>query len=235
MWELSRRFSDALGIKTIAYDASGTGQSPARLVPQPMPGLARQAAKILDTLDESSADVLGLSFGGAVAQELALTNPDRVRRLVLTSTSCGLGGVAGNLFALAKVATPLRYYSPAYLRLAADVLHGQGAGAGRGLVEEQATARRDQPPTLWGYMGQLAAAVGWTSLPRLDRVRCATLVLAGEADPIVPAANSRILASRIPDARLEIVPGAGHFLLTDHPEWCARTIVGFLGHHLSPE
>ena len=88
----------------------------------------------------------------------------------------------------------------------------------------------DQPPSLWGYLGQFAAALGWTSLPRLGRIQCPTLLLAGEADAMVPPVNSRILASRIRDARLEVVPEAGHLLLMDQPERCARTIVPFLDH-----
>ena len=65
-----------------------------------MHGLARQAAHVLDALGHPDADVLGVSFGGAVAQELTLANPHRVRRLVLVSTMCGLGGVPGNPLAL---------------------------------------------------------------------------------------------------------------------------------------
>jgi pimeloyl-ACP methyl ester carboxylesterase len=79
-----------------------------------VPRLARQAARLLDALGLPEADVLGVSFGGAVAQQLALDNPKRVGRLVLASTSVGLGGVRGHPLALALLATPLRYYSPSF-------------------------------------------------------------------------------------------------------------------------
>src|SRR4029077_2253264 len=91
MWDPIEQELNARGFQTIAYDASGTGDSPARLVPLRMAGLARQAAHLLATLGFPTAGVLGVSFGGAVAQELAHAHPERVRRLVLASTTCGLG------------------------------------------------------------------------------------------------------------------------------------------------
>jgi poly(3-hydroxyalkanoate) depolymerase len=226
MWDPLERALNARGVQTIAYDASGTGDSPVRWVPLRMPGLARQAARVLDTLAQPTADVLGVSFGGAVAQELALANPHRVRRLVLAATACGIGGVPGNPLSLALLATPLRYYSPAFLRRTAGVLYGPTTNGH--LLREQLNARRARPPTMWGYFSQLAAGVGWTSLPWLHRIRTPTLVLSGGADPIVPPVNGRILAARIPKARLEVVPNAGHLLLLDHADSCAATITEFL-------
>jgi len=228
MWGPLEQALNRHNIQTIAYDASGTGDSPTRLLPQRMPGLARQAAHLLDALGHPEGDVLGVSFGGAVAQELALTNPQRVRRLVLASTTCGLGGIPGNPVALSLLATPLRYYSPAFLRLAAKMLYGPTISQDNALLRDQINARRARPPTLWGYLGQLAAAAGWTSLPRLHRINAPTLVIAGDADPIVPATNARILARRIPSARLELVHGAGHLLLMDLAEHCATKIADFL-------
>lgn len=228
MWDPLEQALNARDVQTIAYDASGTGDSPPRLIPRRMPGLARQAAHILDALGHPAADVLGVSFGGAVAQELTLANPHRVRRLVLASTMCGVGGVPGNPLSLSLLATPLRYYSPTFLRLTSGILYGPTAGDDGELLREQIDARRARPPTVWGYVGQLVAAAGWTSLPWLHRIRTRTLVLTGGADPIVPPLNGRILAARIPDAELHVVPGAGHLLLMDRAEECATTITEFL-------
>ena len=230
MWDRLERAVNRHGIQTIAYDASGTGHSPTRLVPQRMPGLARQAAHLLDALGHPHADVLGVSFGGAVAQELALGNPHRVRRLVLASTGCGLGGVPGNPLAMSLLATPLRYYSPAFLRLTAGVLYGPTVTPREDLLREQISARRARPPTVWGYTSQLVAGAGWTSWPWLSRIGAPTLVLAGDRDPIVPPRNARLLARRIPAAQLELVPGAGHLLLLDQPDHCAAIITDFLDH-----
>jgi poly(3-hydroxyoctanoate) depolymerase len=228
MWEPLERVLNAMGMQTIAYDASGTGDSPPRLVPRRMPGLARQAAGILDALDHPEADVLGVSFGGAVAQELALAHPERVRRLVLASTMCGIGGIPGNPLVLSLLATPLRYYSPAFLRLTANVLYGPAATDDEDRLQRQIDARRARPPSLWGYVGQLAAATGWSSLPRLHRIRTPTLVISGADDPIVPPANARLLARLIPGAELEIVPGAGHLLLMEQTELVATRVATFL-------
>src|ERR1700737_2913115 len=183
-----------------------------------MPGLARQAAHLLDALGHPRVDVLGVSLGGAVAQELAIMNPHRVRRLVLASTMCGLGGLPGNPLALAIMATPLRYYSPAFMRATASTLYGPTVSADSDLLREQINARRSRPPTLWGYLSQLTAVAGWTSLPWLHRVHSPTLVMSGGSDPIVPPINARILAARIPDAQLELIPRAGHLLLMEHAE-----------------
>jgi poly(3-hydroxyalkanoate) depolymerase len=228
MWDPLERALNARGVQTIAFDASGTGESPARVVPLRMPGLARQAAHLLDALGHPQADVLGVSFGGAVAQELTLTHQHRIRRLALVSTMCGIGGVPGNPVALSLLATPLRYYSPTFMRMTADILYGPHAGDDEELLRHQIAARRARPPSLWGYVGQLVATAGWSSLPWLHRIRTPTLVLAGEADAIVPAINSRILARRIPGAELEIVHNAGHLLLMDHAEKSASRIARFL-------
>jgi poly(3-hydroxyalkanoate) depolymerase len=228
MWEPLERVLNARGVQTIAYDASGPGDSPPRLVPRRMPGLALQAAGILDALDHPEADVLGVSFGGAVAQELALAHPERVRRLVLASTMCGIGGIPGNPLVLSLLATPLRYYSPAFLRLTANVLYGPTATDDDDRLQRQIDARRARPPSLWGYVGQLAAAAGWSSLPRLHRIRMPTLVLSGADDPIVPPANARLLARRIPGAELEIVSGAGHLLLMEQTDLVATRVARFL-------
>ncbi|MEO8265268.1 MAG: alpha/beta fold hydrolase [Ilumatobacteraceae bacterium] len=227
MWDPLERALNDRGIQTIAYDASGTGHSPPRLLPQRMPGLARQAAHVLDAVGHPKADVLGVSFGGAVAQELTMTNPHRVRKLVLASTMCGLGAVPGNPLAVAILATPLRYYSPAFMRLTAKTIYGPSMAEGT-LLRDQIQARRTRPPTLWGYLGQLTAITGWTSLPWLHRVHSPTLVISGADDPIVPPINARILAARIPNAQLEVVPGAGHLLLMEHAEDSAATISAFL-------
>jgi poly(3-hydroxyalkanoate) depolymerase len=228
MWDPLEQALNAHQIQTIAFDASGTGHSPPRLLPARMPGLARQAAHLLDALGHPYADVLGVSFGGAVAQELTLSNPHRVRRLVLASTMCGLGGLPGNPLALAIMATPLRYYSPAFMRVTARTLYGPTVSADSELLREQINARRSRPPTLWGYLSQLTAVAGWTSLPWLHRVHSPTLVMSGGSDPIVPPINARILAARIPDAQLELIPRAGHLLLMEHAEDCATVIAKFL-------
>ncbi len=230
MWAPLERELHERGFQTIAFDASGTGHSPSRLVPLRPHGLARQAAHLLDALGLPEVDVLGVSFGGGVAQELAVRNPHRVRRLVLASTACGLGGIPGNPLALGLLATPLRYYSPRFLRATAHRMYGPVTDPDGRLMHQQVNARRSRPPTLWGYASQLYATAAWTSLPWLHRVTAPTLILTGGKDPIVPPINARILGARIPNATVHVIPDAGHLMLMDRVVPCAEMITSFLRH-----
>ena len=89
-------------------------------------------------------------------------------------------------------------------------------------------ARFTRAPSLSGYLAQLYAIAGWTSLPWLGRLRQPTLVLAGDDDPIVPSVNGRMLARLIPDARLHVVPGGGHLFLLERPREMAALVTEFL-------
>jgi pimeloyl-ACP methyl ester carboxylesterase len=140
----------------------------------------------------------------------------------------GLGGVPGNPLALGLLATPLRYYSPGFLQAAARWMYGPVVDPGGKLMQHQARARRSRPPTMWGYVSQMYAVAGWTSLPWLHRITAPTLVVTGAKDPIVPPINAKLLHARIPDATLHIVRDAGHLLLMDHADECADLIAGFL-------
>src|SRR4029077_701370 len=101
-----------------------TGESSRPWRPLWMTGLARVGERLLDALGYPQVDVLGVSFGGGVAQQMALQAPHRVRRLVLASTSCGLGSVPGNPLVLLALADPLRYRSTGFMRLIAPHLYG---------------------------------------------------------------------------------------------------------------
>jgi pimeloyl-ACP methyl ester carboxylesterase len=150
-----------------------------------------------------------------------------VRRLILAATTCGLGGIPGDPLALVLLASPLHATSPTFFRATAPFLYGRAIAADGRLLREQVDARRARPPTAWGYVGQLVGAAGWTSLPWLHHVRAPVLVLTGRTDRIVPPVNARILAARLPCARIDHVRG-GHLFLLEHPAECADTISDFL-------
>ncbi len=215
------------GRQTIAFDAPGTGESDPPRRPLRMRGLADVAARLVDQLGYAKVDVLGVSFGGAVAQQLAFQAPERVGRLVLAATACGVGAVPGSPLALAILLTPLRYYSRPYLRLVAPYLYGGEARRGT-RASRQALAAFERRPSIGGYLGQMAAITGWSSLPFLRRIRQPTLVIAGDDDPIVRLVNGRILARLIPDARLHVVRGGGHLFLLDRAQEAADVIQEFL-------
>ncbi len=226
MWEpLVRELSD---FQTIAFDAPGTGESDVPRWPLRMRRLARVTAGLVSALGFDSVDVLGVSFGGAIAQELASRHPSTVRRLVLAATMCGLGGVPGRPGALALLATPYRYYSRAHFRAAAARLYGGESARRPELLERQGYARLGHAPSVRGYLWQLAALAGWSSLPYLHRIRQPALVLNGDDDPIVRVVNGRILARLLPSARLHVIAGGGHLFLVDQARESADLIRSFL-------
>ena len=215
------------GMELITFDAPGCGRSVASPLPMTMAVLARVVEGLLDRLDYEVVDVLGYSFGGALAQQLARIAPDRVRRLVLVGTACGWGWIPPSLPVGMTMATPLRYYSRRFYASTAPMLAGDRA-RDRGFVERAAEARFAHPPTLWGYMSQLASAASFTSLPWLHRLPHPALVVVGEDDRVVPPANSVLLASRLAHGRLLTLPGEGHYLLLDPHSTGGPLIAEFL-------
>jgi poly(3-hydroxyalkanoate) depolymerase len=214
--------------RLISFDAPGTGRSSTPLYPVSVLSLAELAVKVLDRCDVAVTDVIGFSYGGAVAQQLAHDYPHRVARLVLAATNCGLGSYWGSPEAMAVMASPLRFYSASYFdRVAGDVYGGvTGRDAGKRL--SAAGQRRRLPPNGYGYAMQLLGGMGWSSWNLLPNIPHETLVICGDDDPLVPVVNCRMLAQRIPRAELEVVERAGHLLLWDEPERVAPRIARFV-------
>jgi poly(3-hydroxyoctanoate) depolymerase len=226
-WPFERELA-ARGVQAVGFDAPGVGQSTAYRRPRRVPGVARTVERMLDALGYDQVDVLGVSLGGAVAQQLAHQAPRRVRRLVLAATAPGLGGVPGSPSVLLALATPRRYYQPDYYRRVAGRIYGGQARRDPDALLHGSLARFIERPSVWGYLGQLYAISGWTSLPWLRKLRQPTLVLAGDDDPIVPLVNGRILALCIPGARLRVVRGGGHLFLLERPAVIAAVVARFL-------
>ena len=212
--EMWTPFRDPLGRPTIAFDAPGVGESSVPLIPPTIDGVARMVLGVVEHLGAPTVDVLGVSWGGALAQEVARQGGDRVRRLVLCATMAGGLPVPGDPRVLAILATPLRYWSPSYLDRVAPALYGPDVVENPEMMAHQRRARFTRAPSGRGYVWQMLALRRFASVLWLHRLRQPTLVLTGEADPIIPVANGRILARRIPNARLEVVKGGHLFLLT---------------------
>lgn len=226
MWEPLERELVPAGYRTITFDAPGTGESTGWKRPRRMPAIARVVEHLLTALGEGQVDVLGVSLGGAIAQQLARQAPHRVRKLVLAATMPGVGGVPGSPSVLMKMSTPRRYRDPEYFREVAGSLYG---GRSRDSSEAGVASRFKAPPTWAGYAHQLYAIQGWSSMPWLHRIRHRTLVMTGDDDPIIPVVNGRILAWRIPRAHLHVVRGGGHLFLLEEPAASAAVVTQFLG------
>jgi poly(3-hydroxyalkanoate) depolymerase len=218
----------ACGVQAVSFDAPGVGESTPYRWPPRMPAIARTVERMLDVLGHDRVHVLGVSLGGVIAQQFAHQAPHRVRRLILAATGPGLGGVPGSPRALLPLATPRRYYQPAYYRRVAARVYGGAARRDPDALLHGSAARFIERPTLRGYLGQIYAITGWTSLPWLRTLQQPTLVLAGDDDPIVPLINGRILARCIPRAQLHVIAGGGHLFLLEQPAEIARLIATFL-------
>ncbi len=214
--------------KVVMFDAPGCGASPATRRPRRMHELTPLIARLLDDLQIESADMLGYSWGGALLQQFAHDYPERVRRLVLASTTPGLGGQPPSLKVLGIMSTPLRYLSPTFMEHAAPHLYG---GANRRLPGERPRTTERwfiKPPSTVGYTRQLYAISGWTSLRWLRKLPQRVLVLCGDDDPLVPVSNARLIARSVPDSRLHIAPGAGHLWLIGREDQSVPIIEAFL-------
>jgi poly(3-hydroxyalkanoate) depolymerase len=225
--ELCFPFMEAMPEKEIViFDVPGVGRSQMSWRPRRFSGLASLANKLLDRLGYQEVDVIGVSWGGALAQQFARQYPKRCRRLVLAATSTGAIMVPGRPSVLAKIATPRRYFSPGYMQKAAGEIYG--GETRRNPKVMSAHTSRIIPPQFMGYVYQLVAGIGWTSIHWLHRIRQPTLVMAGSEDPLVPAVNSRIISFLIPNNKLHIVPGGGHLFMLYSIEKVVPVIRGFL-------
>ena len=214
--------------RIIRFDAPGTGRSSTPMYPVSIAALADLAAAVLDDRGARWADVIGFSYGGFVAQQLAHDHPTRVRRLVLAATNFGMGSVLGSLSAMTALATPLRYYSPSHFDRTAATIYGGVTARDASVRRRMMVARLRHPPSSYGYAMQLLGIAGWTSWPILPRIPHETLVIGGDDDPMVPIANAVTMARRIPHARLEIVERGGHLLLWDDPQNLGERIGRFV-------
>lgn len=212
----------------VMFDFPGAGESTRSWLPPTMAHNALFVRMLMAELGLARADVLGWSWGGLLAQQLAAQHPSAVRRLVLASTAVGWGSLPGRPGAVARLLTPHRYYDAEYLERIAPSTFGGRIRRAPELVREEAARRAAHPPEVRGYLLQLAATLAYSSLPVLPWVSARTLVLAGDDDPIIATGNQHLLHALLRRSRLEIVPGGGHLLLVDSAPDVAPLIERFL-------
>jgi poly(3-hydroxyalkanoate) depolymerase len=225
--ELLAPFVTALANRTVVtFDVPGVGGSPAPPLPYRLRDIADLADRLMRRLGHAGAiDLLGVSWGGTLAQQFAYDHPKRCRKLILAATSCGTLMVPGRLSVLSKLVSPRRFHDPLYLRRVAPEIYGGALRRDATLIDPH--VEQIEPPHSLAYLYQLGAFCGWTSLPWLHRLRQPTLILAGSEDPLVPMINARILAHLIPRARLQVIDD-GHLFIVTSARAAAASVTFFL-------
>lgn len=209
----------------IVYDHRGIGSSTKVSEPFTIADLADDTASLMDALGLEAADVMGISMGGMVAQELALRHPDRLRSLVLGCTYAG--GEGSSLTG-----------EETMRRLAEAMTSGDRSRAIRTAWEVNVSARFADAPAFESFleigsanavpvpviMEQMRAIVAHDTSQRLQDIAAPTLVAHGTEDEMLPVSNAYAIAERVPDARLEIFDGVGHLFFWEEPERSAELV-----------
>jgi 3-oxoadipate enol-lactonase len=218
--------------RVVLFDNRGVGESDAPRGPYSVPQMAGDAVAVLDAVGARRAHVVGVSLGGYIAQELAVTQPERVAKLVLLSTAVAAGEGALPMPQRGVDGFARFPYLPRARGLRLMVENSLGDHAVRerpDLVDEVYRYRLEHAPPLEAWGAQVAAGVGFqhTSRP-IEEIAAPTLVLHGGSDAIIDPRNGELLAQRIPNARLETFPDRGHLAMWQEPEWFAQRLREFL-------
>ncbi|MEY4269583.1 MAG: hypothetical protein RLZZ58_799 [Pseudomonadota bacterium] len=205
----------------IAFDVPGLGRSPDTPVPYSPMAMADAVVAILDHYDCAVADVVGLSWGGLLAQQIALQHAGRVGRLVLAATSTGMVMVPPDLSQWAHGIDKDGVDYGIVQRCIATA-----SDWSNGVMDQM---KRQRPRIGPGMLYQSLAFTGWSSAPWLTMMlRAPTLILANRHDPVVPMPNAIWLQQLIAGARLETVDSGGHFFLLSETDAARALIVDFL-------
>jgi pimeloyl-ACP methyl ester carboxylesterase len=204
----------------VAFDHRGNGATEAPDEAWTMSTFVEDAIALLDELRIARTHVYGLSFGGMVAQELAIRHPRRVRTIVLGATHAGGPCAVRSTARVPKDRPWLALYSDAFV-----AEHPDEVAADRSID-------RDRARPSGAARAQWAAIRDWSSCDRLDRIHAPTLVLHGTADRTVDPANARVLADAIAGAELVWLDGAGHLYHREQPDRADEAVLRFVRKHL---
>jgi pimeloyl-ACP methyl ester carboxylesterase len=213
--------------RTIALDNRGVGRSEMPPGPYPIATMASDAAAVLDAAGVESAHVFGISMGGMIAQEFTLQYPQRVRSLILGCTASG-GPHAVRADAEATAMLMARGSMTREEAAEAAVPFIYDKGTTRNLIDQDIENRRQWFPAAQAYNAQLQGIIAWEVYSRLDNIKAPTLVIHGETDRLVPAGNGKLIAEKIPGAKLVLLSNASHIFPTDQPEAAHKAILDFL-------
>jgi pimeloyl-ACP methyl ester carboxylesterase len=227
----------SLRYHVITFDNRGTGRSDKPDVPYTMQMLAADVAGLLDAIGIGAAHILGHSMGGSIAQEFAITYPERTLTLILSCASpAGDPDVilpepqAMSLmfdFETINRLTPLEWTG----KLLACMCSQEFLEKHPHLVNEVAARQSEYPTPPHSIMRQVEAMLTAHTYDRLSEIKAPTLVLGGTADKVTPCHNLRLLASKIPNSELVILENLGHGMFIEGAEQTNRVILTFLKRH----
>jgi pimeloyl-ACP methyl ester carboxylesterase len=226
MWHRTRPVL-AAHYQTIALDNRGIGRSDVPPGPYPIALMASDAAAVLDAAGVESAHLFGVSMGGMIAQEFALQYPKRVRSLILGCTAAG-GPTAVRAEPEAAEMLRARGNMSPEEAIEAPVRFIYDSATPRERIDEDLAIRRPWLPRPEGYTAQLQGIIAWEAYSRISAIAAPTLVIHGETDRLVPPENGKLIAERIPGAKLVMIPHASHLFTTDQTEASHRAILEFL-------
>jgi pimeloyl-ACP methyl ester carboxylesterase len=217
--------------RVIVFDPRGAGRSDTGPPDMLMKDFAEDAAGLLDALGVASAHVFGTSFGGMVAQHIALEHPSRVRRLVLGCTTAGgarhVLPPAENMarfIAASEITDPVEAMRSTYFINYSD----EFAAAWDQRLSERARANEHLRSDAGGRAAQIHAVQSHDTHPRLGAIVAPTFVAHGTDDGTVPVKNGTVLAEGIPGAMLSLYPGGRHLFFTECADALNRDIIDFL-------
>lgn len=211
----------------IIPDNRGTGHSDAPIPPYLMSEMADDVAMVLDAEGVDRAMVVGVSFGGMLAQHVTLNHPERVSGLLLAATTCGVPtGVFPRLESIWLLIKMVFASTTVTFEEAQKLFsHPESEHKVRELFSHWEEVLEELPTPPWAVLGQLLAAAFHHTGSSLNQIRVPTRVVTGDSDYLIPPKNSEILAELIPDATLAVVPKAGHVFIHEHPETLLNNIV----------
>jgi pimeloyl-ACP methyl ester carboxylesterase len=216
--------------RVVSFDNRGIGRSHKPDNPCTISTMAEDTAGIMDAIGIPKAHIMGLSMGGMIAQEFALRFPHKVQGLVLACTHCGGGkDVPPSEEIRTLFSEFIATASPEAARKAGKCLFAEDTfRKAPELVREYQQISANFPPKAKVLLQQWEAVKGHDTWARLHRIKAPTLVITGAEDLLIAPENSKILAEKIPEAQLCIIPGGGHQFLVEQAHAANEAILKFL-------
>lgn len=222
--------------RVVVFDNRGTGLTDKPDIPYTMEMMADDTIGLLDSIGIDVAHILGVSMGGFIAQNIALRYPERIISLILACTQCGsTQQIAPDPEVLAYLSDFERMQrltvEERARQLLSHIVSQQFIDNNPDIVKQFVVKRADYPTPPHGLTRQWEAIAGHATYDRLPEIKAPTLVIAGDADKLLPVENSRILADRIPNAELVLLENMGHGFFIEAADEVHKTVIDFLKRH----